>query len=89
MKLLGLIVVIGGIYGFASFVIDTVHIVYSVFDITYFPNQMIRKTKKGYMVYSEKKGKNGKRKRLGGPYKTRTAAKKRLSQIEYFKHKGK
>lgn len=45
---------------------------------------MIRKTSKGFKVVSEK-GKN-----LGGPYKTRTAAAKRLRQVEYFKHrKGK
>jgi hypothetical protein len=43
---------------------------------------MIRKTPKGYIVVS-KKGK-----KLGGPYATRTAAVKRLQQIEYFKKKG-
>jgi len=42
---------------------------------------MIRKTKKGYKVLSES-GKN-----LGGPYKTKAAAEKRLRQVEYFKHK--
>jgi len=42
-----------------------------------------------YYVKSESKGKDGKRKNLGGPYKTREAAAKRLQQIEYFKHKGK
>lgn len=42
---------------------------------------MIRKTAHGYMVLSEK-GKN-----LGGPYKTRTAAEKRLRQVEFFKHR--
>lgn len=42
---------------------------------------MIRKTKKGYQVLSES-GKN-----LGGPYKTKAAAEKRLRQVEYFKHK--
>ena len=41
---------------------------------------MIIKTAKGYMVRSEK-GKN-----LGGPYKTKEEAKKRLRQVEYFKH---
>jgi len=50
---------------------------------------VIRKRSGKYYVYSEKKGKNGKRKRLGGPYKTRAAAQRRLNQIEYFKHKGK
>lgn len=44
---------------------------------------VIRKRKKGYYVLSEK-GKN-----LGGPYKTKTAAKKRLRQVEYFKNKKK
>ena len=42
---------------------------------------MIRKTKDGYKVLSEK-GKN-----LGGPYATKAEAEKRLRQIEYFKHK--
>ena len=42
---------------------------------------MIRKTPKGYKVVSEK-GKN-----LGGPYKTKAAAEKRLKQVEFFKHK--
>ena len=44
---------------------------------------MIRKEKGGYVVRSEKG------KKLGGPYKTREAAQKRLGQVEYFKHKGK
>lgn len=42
---------------------------------------MIRKTKAGYKVLSEK-GKN-----LGGPYKSKAAAEKRLRQVEFFKHK--
>jgi hypothetical protein len=41
---------------------------------------MIKKVKEGYKVLSEKTGKN-----LGGPYKTRDEAKKRLQQVEYFK----
>jgi hypothetical protein len=41
---------------------------------------MIKKVKGGYKVTSEK-GKN-----LGGPYKTREEAAKRLRQVEYFKH---
>jgi hypothetical protein len=41
---------------------------------------MIRKTAKGYQVVSEK-GKN-----LGGPYKTREEANKRLREVEFFKH---
>jgi hypothetical protein len=40
----------------------------------------IRKVKAGYKVLSSK-GKN-----LGGPYKTLEAAKKRLRQVEFFKH---
>ena len=44
---------------------------------------MIVKRKAGYHVVSEK-GKN-----LGGPYKTRVEAEKRLRQVEFFKHKGK
>jgi hypothetical protein len=41
---------------------------------------MIRKTKGGYKVVS-KKGKN-----LGGPYKSKKDAAKRLGQVEWFKH---
>ena len=41
---------------------------------------MIRKVKSGYKVLSEK-GKN-----LGGPYKNKAAAQKRLRQVEFFKH---
>jgi hypothetical protein len=41
---------------------------------------MIKKVKDGYKVLSEKTGKN-----LGGPYKTKAEAKKRLQQVEYFK----
>ncbi|MFZ0908806.1 MAG: hypothetical protein WA766_11365 [Candidatus Acidiferrales bacterium] len=40
---------------------------------------MIRKVKGGYKVLSTK-GKN-----LGGPYKTREEAEKRLRQVEFFK----
>ena len=47
---------------------------------------MIEKTSQGYIVYSEKKGKDGKRKRLGGPYKTREQAAERIQEVEYFKH---
>jgi hypothetical protein len=43
---------------------------------------MIVKRKDGYHVISEKTGKN-----LGGPYKTRAEAAKRLKQVEYFKHR--
>ena len=44
---------------------------------------MIKKTKSGYQVKSEK-GKN-----LSKPNLTKTEAQKRLKQIEYFKKKGK
>lgn len=44
---------------------------------------MIRKTKEGYKVLSTK-GKN-----LGGPYKTKDEAQKRLRQVEFFKRRGK
>jgi hypothetical protein len=43
---------------------------------------MIKKVKDGYKVVSE----NGK-KNLGGPYKTKAAAEKRLRQVEFFKHR--
>lgn len=42
----------------------------------------IVKRKDGYYVLSETKGRN-----LGGPYKTRAEAVKRLKQVEYFKHR--
>lgn len=42
---------------------------------------MIVKKKDGYYVLSEKSKKN-----LGGPYKTKDEAVKRLRQVEYFKH---
>ncbi len=44
----------------------------------------IVKRKDGYHVISESTGKN-----LGGPYKTRAEAEKRLRQVDYFKKKGK
>ena len=43
--------------------------------------EMIRKVKGGYQVLSEK-GKN-----LGGPYRTKAEAEKRLRQVEFFKHR--
>ena len=42
---------------------------------------MIKKVSGGYQVVSSK-GKN-----LGGPHKTLDAAKKRLRQVEFFKHR--
>jgi hypothetical protein len=44
---------------------------------------MIKKEKGSYRVLSSK-GKN-----MGGPYKTREEALKRLRQVEFFKHKKK
>jgi hypothetical protein len=44
---------------------------------------MIKKVKNGYKVVSERTGKN-----LGGPYKTKAAAEKRLRQVEFFKHRS-
>ncbi len=41
---------------------------------------MIKKVEEGYQVLS-RKGKN-----LGGPYKTLEEAKKRLCEVEFFKH---
>lgn len=43
---------------------------------------MIVKTSKGYVVYSEDR-----KKRLSKPYKSMSEAKKRLGEVEYFKHK--
>ena len=43
---------------------------------------MIKKVKEGYKVLSEKSGKN-----LGGPYKSKAEAKRRLQQVEFFKRK--
>jgi len=42
---------------------------------------MIVKVKEGYQVLSSK-GKN-----LGGPYETLEEAKKRLREVEFYKHK--
>jgi hypothetical protein len=44
---------------------------------------MITGSKGSYHVKSEE-GRN-----LGGPYKSRAEAEKRLRQVEYFKHNGK
>jgi hypothetical protein len=43
---------------------------------------MIKKVSRGYKVLSEDGKKN-----LGGPYKTKAAAQKRLRQVEFFKHR--
>lgn len=42
---------------------------------------MIKKVKGGYQVFSSK-GRN-----MGGPYKTLAEAKKRLREVEFFKHR--
>ncbi|HEX9007753.1 MAG TPA: hypothetical protein VF837_00630 [Patescibacteria group bacterium] len=42
------------------------------------------KKKEGYFVLSEKTKRN-----LGGPYKKKEEALRRLRQVEYFKHLGK
>jgi hypothetical protein len=44
--------------------------------------EMIKKVAGGYKVLSEKTKKN-----LGGPYKTRKEAEKRLRQVEFFKRR--
>lgn len=44
---------------------------------------MIVKKKDGYYVLSKESRRN-----LGGPYKKREEALKRLRQVEYFKHLG-
>lgn len=44
---------------------------------------MIVKKPGGYYVVSEKTKRN-----LGGPYKSKDVATKRLKQVEFFKHKG-
>jgi hypothetical protein len=43
---------------------------------------MIKKVKGGYEVVSKTTGRN-----LGGPYKTKAEALKRLRQVEFFKHR--
>jgi hypothetical protein len=43
---------------------------------------MIKKVAGGYKVLSEDGKKN-----LGGPYKTKKEAEKRLRQVEFFKHR--
>ena len=48
------------------------------------PFCMIRKTPKGYVLYS----KSTPRKRLGGPYKTRAQAVKRERQVQFFKRRA-
>ncbi|HXE91496.1 MAG TPA: hypothetical protein VNK82_11080 [Terriglobales bacterium] len=45
---------------------------------------MIKKTPKGYVLYSLSKP----RRRLGGPYKTREEALKRERQVQFFKRRG-
>ena len=45
---------------------------------------MIVKKPNGYYVLSKETRRN-----LGGPYKTREGALRRLRQVEFFKHQGK
>lgn len=45
---------------------------------------MIRSTKAGYKVVSHKTGKN-----LGGPYKAKSKAERRLRQVERYKRMSK
>lgn len=45
---------------------------------------VLKKTKKGWVVLSPRTGK-----KLGGPYKTKKQAQKRLRQVEYYKRKKK
>ncbi len=50
---------------------------------------VIRKTPKGFVLYSSKpNSKTGKRRRLGGPYKTKEEALKRERQVQFFKSSG-
>jgi len=49
---------------------------------------VIVKKKDGYHVVAEHKDAEGNPKNLGGPYKTREEAVKRLQQVEYFKRRG-
>ena len=49
---------------------------------------MIKKTSKGYVVESESKNSKGEHKKLSKP-ESKSAAKRRLEQVEYFKSKGK
>ena len=51
------------------------------FDSAHPEAAMIKKVKGGYQVLSSK-GRN-----LGGPYKTLEEARKRLRQVEFFKHR--
>ncbi len=49
---------------------------------------MIKKIHGVYMVLAEARGQDGKHKKLG-TYKTMAEARKRLRQVEFFKHRGK
>jgi len=50
---------------------------------------MIVKRNGNYYLYSRTVDpKLGRRRRLGGPYRTRAAAVRRERQVQYFKHKG-
>ncbi len=47
---------------------------------------MIVQREDGFHVVAESRDKKGNRKNLGGPYKTREQARKRLAQVEAFKN---
>ena len=47
--------------------------------------EMIRKNEKGWSLFSHKKAKDGKQKRLGGPYGSREEAEEREREVNYFK----
>lgn len=49
--------------------------------LDFYKTATIVKRPDGYYVVSEKSGRN-----LGGPYKNREDAVRRLRQVEYFKH---
>lgn len=67
--------------GSASFVASLrVMRILFLLESAYSEETMVRKTNGGYKVLSERTGKS-----LGGPYKTRAEAEKRLRQVEFFK----
>ncbi len=50
---------------------------------------MIVKSSSGGRTTYSVRSESHPKKRLGGPYKTRAEAEKRLRQVEFFKHHGK
>ncbi len=51
-------------------------------------DMIVKSSSGGRTTYSVRSESHPK-KRLGGPYKTRAEAEKRLRQVEFFKHHGK